>query len=209
MKSAQTTAYAKRLLKLLCAVGLLNAGAVWAQVTNGGFETGTLAPWTAAVSVDSGTAAEVASSGVTPHAGAYFGMGFDNLGVGRLSQPIATVAGATYTVSAWVTSSDDLGRNAAWIRLGTASPAVSCSLTQLVWLLCTGTFTASDASEPLELQFQTVVGSGILAFDDVTVVQASAPPAAVTPVPTLNEWVLMLLAAGAAALGAGRLRRRT
>lgn len=206
MKSAQTTAYAKRLLKLLCAVGLLNAGAAWAQVTNGGFETGTLAPWTAAISSDANAAARTADGGVTPHTGAYFGMGYDNLGVGRLSQSIATVVGATYTVSAWVTTPDS--RNAAWIRLGASSPAVSCSLTQNVWTLCTGTFTASAASEPLELQFQTVSGSLIVAFDDVTVVQASGP-AAVAPVPTLNEWALMLLVAGAAALGVGRLRRRT
>lgn len=207
MKSKKSATHAQRLLKLLCGASLLCGSAAWAQVTNGGFETGALAPWTATVGGDADTDVGTNQGSVTPHGGSYFGWGFDNEGVGRLSQPIATVAGATYTVSAWVTTTNDQGVNAGWIRLGASSPAVSCSLTQDVWVLCSGTFTASAASEPLELQFQTVSGSGVVAFDDVTVVQASGP-AAVAPVPTLNEWALMLLAAGAAALGAGRLRRR-
>lgn len=206
MNFNQTATYPKGLLRLLCVAGLLCAGTAWAQVNNGGFETGTLAPWTATLNDGSAGASE-SQGDLVPHSGSYLGYGYDNGGIGSISQPLATIPGESYTFSAWASTTDGTGANSASIRLGTTSPAVSCSLTQNVWTLCTGTFTASNASEPLTLLFQTVSGSGTVGFDDVTVT-GRFPVPAVTPVPTLSEWALMLLAAGAAALGAGRLRRK-
>lgn len=203
--------WAVRLARPTLAVALLAGTSAWGQVvTNPGFETGTLPPWSATYAGGSSSSGVSASQGsVTPHSGSYLGWGYDNDGTGRLSQNISTVAGATYSLSVWVAQSNPNAANAASIRLGAANTPVSCTLGAAgVWTQCTGSFTVAGTSERLDLQFATVSGSGVIAFDDVTVTQTAAPAAAVQPVPTLSEWTLLAMAAAAGGLGMRRLRRR-
>ncbi len=203
--------WAVRLARPTLAVALLAGTSAWGQVvTNPGFETGTLPPWSATYAGGSSNSSVSASQGsVTPHSGSYLGWGYDNDGTGRLSQNISTVAGATYSLSVWVAQSNPNAANAASIRLGAANTPVSCALGAAgVWTQCTGSFTVAGTSERLDLQFATVAGSGAIAFDDVTVTQTAAPAAAVQPVPTLSEWTLLAVAAAAGGLGMRRLRRR-
>ena len=178
----------------------LGAGSAWAQVVNGGFDSGALAPWTSSTS--GSVRVDTDMAGLT-HGGSLFVGAWDNNGIGSVSQAVNTVVGTSYTVSAWVSSTNGPPHTAS-IRLGTASPAVSCTVVQLIWTLCTGTFVATSASEPLALLFSTTFGTGVVGFDDVTI--TAAPVAAV---PALGEgglWVLILAAAG---LAATQMRRRS
>ncbi len=200
--------WAARLARPALAVALLAGASAWGQVvTNPGFETGTLPPWSATYAGGSnGSGVDTSQGSVTPRTGTYFGWGYDNDGTGRLSQNISTVAGATYSLSVWVAQSNPNAANAASIRLGATNTPVSCTLGAAgVWTQCTGSFTVAGTSERLDLQFATIGGSGVIAFDDVTVTQTAA---AVQPVPTLGEWTLLAMAAAAGGLGMRRLRRR-
>lgn len=199
----------QRIARPLLLLALLVSPAAWAQVINGGFEA-SLAPWTATFAGANHDAATRSLSGtVVPHTGSYFLGVYDNDGVGRVSQPINTVAGASYTVSAWLTSQTDSPSNLGSIRLGAANSPVTCVVVLTTWTQCIGTFVASGASESLDLLFETQDGLGAVMFDDVTVTLAGAPPvSSVQPVPTLSQWALMILAAAMGALGLRRLRRR-
>lgn len=203
------TNWVSRLARPALAVALLGSGAAWAQpVSNPGFETGALPPWVATFA-GGGNGADVSTSqgAVLPHTGNYFAWAFDNDGIGRLSQNVTTVAGGTYAVSAWVARTVVDPANVASIRLGAANTPVACTMGAAgVWAQCTGSFTAAAASERLDLLFGTANGTGTIAFDDVTVTQTGGA-AAVQPVPTLSEWVLLALAAAAGGLGLRRLRR--
>lgn len=198
-----------RLVRPVLAMALLGSGAAWAQVVNPGFESGTLPPWAATFAgASNGVNVGTNQAGVLPHSGTYFSWAFDNDGIGRLSQNIPTVAGTTYSVSAWVSRTQVNPANVASIRLGAANAAVPCTVGAAgVWIQCTGSFTAAGASERLDLQFGTAGGAGTIAFDDVTVT-AGAAAGGVMPVPTLSEWTLLALAAAAGGLGLRRLRRR-
>lgn len=200
-----------RLVRPLVVVALASgAAAAWSQVDNPGFESGTLAPWTATfVGGNNGAGVVTSGGGVTPRTGSYFGRGFDNDGVGRLSQNITTAAGATYSVSVWVSTSGPVPPNTASIRLGEANTPLACTVGAVgVWVQCTGSFTVAGTSERLDLLFSTASSSGTLAFDDVTVTQTGGPAATVQAVPTLGEWTLLALGLAAGGLGLRRLRRQ-
>ena len=200
---------ARRVRSLLAMALLAGSTAAWAQVANPGYETGSLPPWTATFAGTNSAAAVSASQGpVSPHAGSYLAYGFDNDGIGRLSQTVPTAAGATYSLSVWVSLSNVSASNVASIRLGAANAPVACTLgAPGVWTQCTGSFTATGSSERLDLLFGTASGAGIVAFDDVTLTQ-SGGQTAVQAVPTLGEWSLLALGLAAGGLGLRRLRRR-
>jgi len=184
------------------------AGVAWgasAQVVNGGFESGALAPFAATVSGSSGTGVTTSDGGVTPHSGTYFAYGYDNAGEGYLSQTLSTVPGATYSVSVWVATSQTPPPNAARIGLGASTP-VSCTLAATpAWTQCTANFTATTASDDVRLYFQTQGRSGVLAFDDVAVTLGGG--GAVQQVPTLAQWALAALALMLGGLSWRRIRR--
>ena len=118
MKPHRSRIDREKLLRLLCVAGLLSAGTAWAQVNNGGFETGSLPPWTATVTTGTVNVSN-SQGGLAPHGGSYLAYGYNNGGVGSLSQPIPTVPGQPYTVSAWASTSDESAVNVGQIRLGT------------------------------------------------------------------------------------------
>jgi hypothetical protein len=163
------------------AVGLLLSGQSMAQVANGGFESGALAPWACvgdSCSLDS----------ATPHTGTYDFRGFSNAADGDLSQVLSTVAGSSYTVSAYVRTSGD-PINVVRLSIG-ANPPVTCATLTTTYALCSATFVAQANNDPVHLYFKTIGGSGTVYIDDVTVAGSFG-----VAVPTLSEWALMALAA--------------
>ena len=163
------------------AVCLLVSGQSMAQVINGGFESGALPPWACV-----GDLCSVEST--APHSGTNDFRGFSNAADGDLSQPLSTVAGSTYTVSAYVRTSGD-PINAVRFSIG-ANPPVTCPTLTTTYALCTASFVALANSAPVHLYFKTLGGTGTVYIDDVAVAGAFG-----SAVPTLSEWVLMALAA--------------
>lgn len=168
----------------------LAAGAAGAQnlVNNGGFETGDFSGW----SPGGGAVQNAVACGSCVHAGA-FGASFSGEQMSPLGQSLATMAGATYTVSFWLN------------RLGEMPNSVSLTWDGQVifsqsdspgggWVQHTFTETASSDSTVLSFG----LGPGASALDDISVTQAVPEPA---------TWAMMLtgfLGAGAAL----RSRRR-
>lgn len=175
----------KQLLRFVLAFSAflaLGTGAM-AQVVNGGFETGALPPFTATTPDGS-----VSIQTDSPHTGTYYLQGFENTGDGDLSQPLSTVPGRSYTISAWVRTSGDTINNFARLALGT-NPPVTCPALTTEYVLCTASFVAQSSSDALHVYFKTISGSGTVWIDDI---QIQAPPVA-QPVPTLNTALLALL----------------
>ena len=176
-----------RLVLAFSTLWLLGTSAM-AQVVNGDFETGVLAPFTA---IETSAYARVDT--VAPHGGTYHFRSYENNGDGDLSQPLSTIPGATYTVSAWVRSSDLAGapNNAARLALGT-NPPVTCPALTDVYALCTANFVAQTTNDALHVYYKTVGGSGTVFVDDIQISLTQAP-AVVQPVPTLSTGLLILL----------------
>jgi len=179
---------------LAVAAGLLLSGLAMAQVVNGGFESGALAPWGCV-----GDLCDVNNS--APHTGTYEFEGFSNATDGDLSQALSTVAGSTYTVSAYVrTNSDPI--NAVRFSIG-ANPPVTCPTLTTSYALCTANFVALANNAPVHVYFKTIGGSGTVYIDDVSVTGAFG-----SAVPTLDQWALLALAALLMLAGWSFLRKR-
>lgn len=155
-----------------------------AQLVNGGFESGVLAPWACVPSP--GDICAVNSS--IPNTGTYSVQAFSNAADGDLSQALATVAGSSYTVSAYVRTSGD-PINAVRLSIGT-NPPFTCATLTTTYALCSATFVAPANNAPVHLYFKTISGTGTVYIDDVSVVGAFG-----AAVPTLGEWALILMAA--------------
>ncbi len=166
-------------LAFIAAAWLLLSAPSMAQIANGGFETGALPPWSC-----TGDLCQVDSD--APRTGTYDFQGFSNAVDGVLSQVIATVPGAKYTISAWVRTSGD-PINVVRLGLGSSAP-VDCATLTTTYALCTATFTAQTSGDAVHLYFKTVGGSGVVYIDDVSVTGSAAV------VPTLGEWALLALA---------------
>ena len=173
-----------RLVLAFSASWLLGTSAM-AQVVNGDFETGALAPFTVTASN-----AFPGVINIAPHAGQYHFRGYDNVGDGDLTQSLSTVTGGSYTISAWVRTSHSTN-NVARLALGSSAP-VNCPQLTLTYALCTASFVAQTNNDALHVYFSTTDGSGTVHVDDIQVAMAQ-PPAAVQPVPTLNAGMLALL----------------
>ena len=168
------------------------AGAASAQnlVTNGGFESGVLTPFTSTGDSDPKVISD------SPRTGTSHFRDFRNGVDGVLSQPLVTTIGSTYRVTAYVRTTSSV-LNLARIGLGTNTP-VNCAPLTTTYAVCEADFIALTATDEVRVYFQTVGGGGSILVDDVSVVLA--PPATV---PTLSEWALILfglILAGGAAL---------
>lgn len=134
-------------------------------LTNGGFESGTLSPWTCSASsgavvstpVRTGTKALQA----TP-------AGLDNA---RCTQTVPTVAGTQYTLSAWVRGS--------YVYLGITGGASNWTPNASDWTRLTVTFTAASSSTQVYLHGW--YGTGAYQADDVSLQGAGGPTVPGTP----------------------------
>ena len=173
-----------RLVLAFSASWLLGTSAM-AQVVNGDFETGALAPFT--VTASNGFPGVINTA---PHAGQYHFRGYDNVGDGDLTQALSTVTGGSYTISAWVSTSGSIN-NVARLALGSSTP-VNCPQLASTYALCTASFVAQTNNDALHVYFSTTDGSGTVFVDDIQISLTQAP-AAVQPVPTLSTGLLVLL----------------
>jgi len=161
-------------------------------ISNGGFESGTLAGWSC-------TGADLcqASTSNGSHSGTYAMVGFDNNGFATLSQTIATTAGQSYDFEFWSRDTIIHAGNILRYQLG-AGPIVMVAQS-LAFMQTTDMFTAAGASTTVNFYFETDIGTGTWAIDDVLVKAAVAVP---------EPLSAALLGFGLIALGWGRRSRK-
>jgi PEP-CTERM motif len=193
--------------KILCGAAAMVSLAAFSPanaadlVTNGGFETGTLAGWTFV-----GNATGAAASGFDghpAHSGGFFaalGDTSSSFPFGRLSQIISTVAGQNYTLSYYLASDGALPNyfDATWNgiliagSLLTNSPDSRPNYTHYTFnVLGTGSDT---------LLFHEQNRPAYWALDDVSLVEAAGA------VPEPSTWMMLILGFGLIG-GAMRSRR--
>ena len=137
-------------------------------VTNGTFETGTLAGW----SCSAGTGAAVSGS---PHSGTYALQGTPTSSdTARCSQSISIRPSSTYTLSAWVKGSN--------VYLG-ADGGTSTWSTNTAWNQLTTTFTTSASATTVTIYVHGWYGVPAYQADDVVLdgPGGTAPPPDTTP----------------------------
>jgi len=134
-------------------------------LVNGGFETGSLAPWTC-----SGSTGTIASTPVRTGARALQGapVGQDNA---RCTQTVSVVAGTQYTLTAWVRGS--------YVYLGINGGASTWTPNAADWTQLTVTFTASAGT--VQVYLHGWYGTGNYHADDVSLQGAGGTPVPGTP----------------------------
>ncbi len=159
-------AAAALLLTLGSAVALAAAPAAAAEVlVNGGFESGSLSPWSC-----SGSSGTVVTSPVRTGTRALQGApaGSDNA---RCTQTVPVVSGTQYTLSAWVRGS--------YVYLGVNGGSSTWTPSAANWTQLRLTFTASGSSAQVYLHGW--YGTGNYHADDVSLQGAGGAPVPGTP----------------------------
>jgi chitinase len=162
------TAAAALAVALVSSLALTAAPASAEEVlANGGFESGTLSPWTC-----SGSSGVVVATPVRTGTKALQGTpaGLDNA---RCTQSVPTVAGTQYTLSAWVRGS--------YVYLGVDGGTSTWTPSAADWTRLTVTFTA--ASSTTQVYLHGWYGTGAYQADDVSLQGAGGPPPVVPGTP--------------------------
>ena len=184
-------AFSSRFAKWLgfAALAMTAAAAHANLVTNGGFETGDLSGW----SQFGNTGFTGAAGSPYNHTGS-FGAAFGPVGsTGGVSQSLATVAGATYTVNFWLYNDGGTPNIFSWAWDGTTQAAPNLvNAAGFGYTEYTFNVTASGASTDLAFTFQQ--NPAYYGLDDVSVTQVPEPGT--------------ILLFGAALVAAGAARRR-
>ena len=194
-----------RLAALACGA-LLAASAHANLVTNGGFEIGNFTGWT--VTNAAGGSSDISVASNFPHAGSFYArFGATGASFDTISQTLATIAGASYTVSYWLRTDVVLaaGTDDAF-QFNWDGGAVEDSLVNLgdtPYTLHTATRVASSTSTTISFAARNFPGFDRL--DDVSVDFLSGPPPAVG-VPEPGSLALVGLAG---ALACASRRRQT
>lgn len=151
-----------------------SASAATQLISNGDFEGGNLAGWTCNVSGDSSCKAD--TGGLSPSSGSWYMELWENIGVGSVSQSIATVAGTKYNFSffSMTNSPSEIANVLGYSLDGGAITDVARTGSPTQW---TDMFIASGASADITFYFETNPGSGAWAVDDVSVMSAIPLPA--------------------------------
>jgi uncharacterized repeat protein (TIGR03803 family) len=147
-------------------------------VLNGGFETSDFTGWTVSgsdtndVFVDDGS-----NSGLLPHSGSYCAALGPTNALGYLFQPLATIAGARYTLSLWLDSPDGQTPNEFLVSWNGITLFDETNLPVIGWTNMQFVVTASGTSTVLQFGFRD--DPSYLGLDDISVMPYSTtrPPA--------------------------------
>jgi hypothetical protein len=179
----------KILLATVAALALAGPAAAAEFVTNGGFETGTLAGWT-------GPTGNTSFSSVVggAHTGAF---AYSNGAIGSfgtISQVLATQVGRTYSYSFYLLSPGGTP-NAFSATLGSSTLASFTNAGAFGYTLFTGMHVATAANETLSFSFRQ--DPSFWRLDDVSVTGS---------IPEPSNWAMLI--AGFGLVGAAARRRR-
>jgi hypothetical protein len=137
-------------------------------VTNGGFETGNFNGWTQSGDTSS-TGVAGTFDGTAPHSGSFHAHFGPTGGLGFIAQTLSTIAGASYTLTFWLSHPYTGDTGTEWlVRVGGTTLRDVQNAGNFSYTQFTFTFTATSSSTVL--QFGFLEPPSYFFLDDVTVI---------------------------------------
>jgi hypothetical protein len=170
------------------------------QVQNGDFETGNLSGWSAGASIGVDARSDFVHSGV-------YGLAFGAVGFNSsLAQNLATVIGATYSVSFWLNifSASPNFPNAVTLSWGNSIIFDQTDLSADGWTQYS--FVETAVSTTTRLEFGLRQDPGASGLDDISVIKIASGIDPTPAVPEPSTWAMMLI--GFAGMGFVAYRRK-
>lgn len=182
----------KILLTTVAALAIAGPAAAAQLVTNGGFETGTLAGWTGPI----GNTGFSSVTTATPHTGRFNYRNGAVGSTGTISQVLSTLAGRSYSYSFWLANESSSPTNSFQATFGTAVLSGLSNSAGFGYTLFSGTHVTSSANETLSFAFRH--DPSFWRLDDVSVTGAIPEPA---------SWAMLIVGFGL--VGVAARRRKT